>query len=295
MAAVNGMQFPVKLECFDLNELEWRLLAPRLAFQKLMQAPRGKQLKITGNVVNVPADVSSTVNLLRTLGNETGTIKVKLKRRLQYESSALSLNVRPHKVIQAARWLMENSDLYKEEGIILNRDWQSSFIDNAPGSDRDEPENQSSKDENSIITDNCENDANENELSCNENSDNNNWIEDEDETPAGVTDTMLTAPDFLDDTERENIFNVAPAEGSTPLSIFRDKHSEELAYPGICLGKKRTENDKRLVPVHYSDICKSELRRSDRRAAMSVENIFFKAKKLQMKTFREITNCNAKM
>lgn len=94
---------------------------------------------------------------------------------------------------------------------------------------------------------------------------------------------MLTAPDFLDDTERENILNVAPAEGSTPLSIFRDKHSEELAYPGIFLGKKRTENDKRLVPVHYSDICKSELRRSDRRAAMSVENIFFKAKKLQMK------------
>lgn len=93
LAAVNGMQFPVKLECFDLNKLEWRLLAPRLAFLKLMQAPRGKKLKITGNVVNVPADVSSTVNLLPSLGNETGTIKVKLKRRLQYKNSALSLNV----------------------------------------------------------------------------------------------------------------------------------------------------------------------------------------------------------
>lgn len=64
MAAVNGMQFPVTLEWFELNELEWRLLAPRLAFKKLMQAPRGKPLKIIGNVVNVPADVSSTVNLL---------------------------------------------------------------------------------------------------------------------------------------------------------------------------------------------------------------------------------------
>ena len=127
LAAVNGMQFPVKQECFDLNELEWRLLAPRLAFQKLMQAPRGKQLKITGNVVNVPADVSSTVNLLPRLANETGTIKVKLKRRLQYKSSALSLNVRPHNVIQAASWLVENSDLYKEEGIVVNRDWQTSF------------------------------------------------------------------------------------------------------------------------------------------------------------------------
>ena len=37
------------------------------------------------------------------------------------------------------------------------------------------------------------------------------------------------------------------------------------------------------MKVFYSDICKSELRRSDRRAAMCVENIFFKTKKLQMK------------
>ena len=35
------MLFPLKPEFFDLNELECRLLAPRLAFQKLMQAPRG--------------------------------------------------------------------------------------------------------------------------------------------------------------------------------------------------------------------------------------------------------------
>ena len=35
--------------------------------------------------------------------------------------------------------------------------------------------------------------------------------------------------------------------------------------------------------MHYSEICKSELRRFDRRAAMCVENIFFKTKKLQMK------------
>ena len=67
------------------------------------------------------------------------------------------------------------------------------------------------------------------------------------------------------------------------MSIFRDKYSEELAYPGIFLGQKRPENEQRLVDVHYSHICKSELRRSDRRAAMSTENTFFKTKKLQMK------------
>ena len=49
-AAKNGMSFPAKPDFFDLNELECRMLAPRLAFEKLLQAPRGNQLKIKGNV-----------------------------------------------------------------------------------------------------------------------------------------------------------------------------------------------------------------------------------------------------
>ena len=111
------MVFPHKPAFFDL------LLAPRIAFQKLMQAPRGKQLKIHGNIVNVPADVSNTVSMLPRLPSEIGTIKVNLKRRLQYKSSALSLNIRPNKVIEAAVWLINNSDLYKEEGVVLNQHW----------------------------------------------------------------------------------------------------------------------------------------------------------------------------
>ena len=44
-AAKNGMSFPEKPDYFDLNELECRMLAPRVAFQKLLQAPRGNQFK----------------------------------------------------------------------------------------------------------------------------------------------------------------------------------------------------------------------------------------------------------
>ena len=85
------MKFPNKPAFFDLNELEYRLLAPRLAFQKLMQVPRGKQLKINGNIVNVPAGVPNSVSLLPQLPNEACTTTVKLKRKLQYKSSVLSL------------------------------------------------------------------------------------------------------------------------------------------------------------------------------------------------------------
>ena len=263
------MKFPEKPNFFDLNELQCRLLAPRLA----LQAPRGKQFKISGNVVNVPADVTITVNMLPRLPQETGTIKVQLKCRLQYKSSALSLNVRPHKVLQAAAWLTNNSPLYQEEGITLNETWSDNF-----------------NNEHELCTDADTESTSENLNSCkisqiinSDDASDDNFSEDEAEIPAGVTHTMLIATDFLNDTERQKIYNVATGEGNRPLSIFRDQYSEELAYPGIFLGQKRTADKQRLTSVYYSEICKSELRRCDRRAAMCVENIFFKTKKLKMK------------
>jgi hypothetical protein len=206
---------------------------------------------------------------------------VNLKRKLQYKSSALSLNVRPNKVVQAAKWLVINGNLYKEEGIAFNDTWlegSSNILLTVNENDNDQllegPEN---------IDCNAEN------MDCNAGcktgqtlDDEDHWSEDEAQIPPGVTDTMLTSPDFVTDSERQHTLNVAPGEGNRPISIFRDKYSE-LAYPGIFIGQKRPDNTDRLTDVHYNEICKSELRRSDRRAAMCVENIFFKTKKLQMK------------
>ena len=58
---------------------------------------------------------------------------------------------------------------------------------------------------------------------------------------------MLTATGFLEGSERAQIYNIAAGERSVPLSIFRDKYSQELAYQGVFLGQKRPENDDRLV------------------------------------------------
>ena len=284
-AAINGLQFPEKPSFFDLNELECRLLAPRLAFQKLMQAPRGRQLKINGNIVNVPADVVNTVNMLPRFPNDTSTIKVNLKRRLQYKSSALSLNVRPNKVAEAAKWLVNNGNLYKDEGITFNDTWLEDNSNTQMLFD-DSDNDQTSEGSENVVDCNAESLNCDTECKTQQSSacdDDEHWSEDEAEIPAGITDTMLTSPDFVTNNERQHILNVAPGEGNRPMSIFRDKYSEELAYPGIFLGQKRPDNTNSLTKVHYSEICKSELRRSERRAAMCVENIFFKTKKLQMK------------
>ena len=258
VALLYGMQFPVKPEFFDFNELECRLLAPILAFQKLMQAPRGRQFKIHGNVVNVLAEVSDTVNMLPRLPSETGTIKVNLKRRLQYKSSALPLDVRPYKVVQAANWLISNSSLYRQGGITLNQNWGMQCIDNCLIDDSN------IEDKNQLLLQNIDKSSSCNiqtDTNCNEILESEDeWSEDEAEIPARVTDTMLKKADFIEDSETKYILSVAPGEGNKPLSIFRDQYSEELAYPGIFLGQKQPENKERLVSVYYSDICKSELR-----------------------------------
>ncbi len=75
--------------------------------------PRGGQLSIYGNVVNVPADVNSTVSVLPRPINESQAIPIKLKRRLGYIHHYQFHNVRPSKVLEAAQYLVRTSELFK--------------------------------------------------------------------------------------------------------------------------------------------------------------------------------------
>ena len=85
-AKANKMTFPKKLDVLKyLTPLEERLISPRIPFMQVRELPSGGQLSIHGNVVNVPADVNSTVNVLPRPINESQTIPIKLKRRLGYK------------------------------------------------------------------------------------------------------------------------------------------------------------------------------------------------------------------
>lgn len=87
-----------------------------------MQAPRGRQLKIHGNIVNVPADVTNTISILPQLQSQTSTIKINLKRKLQYKSSAMS-----YKVVEAAKWNISNSSLCRDEGKAFDNEWVNKY------------------------------------------------------------------------------------------------------------------------------------------------------------------------
>ena len=275
----NGLKFPdIPEPLKDLHEMEFRLLSPRLAFMKIHSAPSGGQKKIRGNIVNVPADVSTTVTTLPRLQDSNETIQVKLKRRLKYEHAVLSQAIRPAKVIKAAEYITKNSTLIKEQGICYDPSW--SYVQNQTHS----PIPGSSNNINQAI-------ETSQESSNNDDNDEDKWSEpdenDYQEVSPGCSDTFLTTPSFVDENERNQVYSYAPGQNSSPISILKDKHCEELAFPAIFMGEKRPSN---FIPLHYSQIVKSELRRTDRRVAKNPENIFFKTKKLQLKQLTDKIN-----
>ena len=90
---------------------------------KIHAAPRGKQDKLRGNVVNVPANVSTTLAMLPRPVSEDATIHLHLKRHLSFQHHYLSENVRPLKICLAAQYLTTNCALFKKEGITFNNTW----------------------------------------------------------------------------------------------------------------------------------------------------------------------------
>ena len=106
-----------------------------------LHVPRGGQLSIHGHIVNVPSDVNSTVHCLPRPRSKSQTIPIKLKRRLGYKRHYQFQNVRPKRVLNAAKYLVDTSDLFKGEGIEVqnrwlndinstnNEDWQE-FVEN---------------------------------------------------------------------------------------------------------------------------------------------------------------------
>jgi hypothetical protein len=174
--------------------------------------------------------------------------------------------VRPEKILAAAKWLVNRSQLFQNEGISFNPDWSEINRD-------------AMLSENQIVNDILEN---EHVSSEHDERDSDKWSEDDGSVlkPSGNFDTVMQPADFR---EFNRILTVAPAEGNSPLSVFQDVNAEFLSFPAIYCGETRKNNNLRSTPVHYSTICKWELRNIDRRVAKNISNIFFKLKKLQIK------------
>ena len=119
----NKMGFPYKPNVLNFTSLEERLILPRIPSMRIRELPRGGQLSSHGNIVNVPSDVNSTVHCLPRRRSESQTIPIKLKRRLGYKHHYQFQNVRSKKVLDAAKYLVDTSELFKIEGIKEQNAW----------------------------------------------------------------------------------------------------------------------------------------------------------------------------
>ena len=273
----NKMGFLQQPEELKLHPLEERLISPRIPFMRICELPRGNQFSLTGMVVNVPVDVSSCVyNLPRNI-DDTETVPIKLKRKLQYKTAVLSENVRPVVVVHALQWLLQHGSLYKDLGIKIDPEWLDRIEDDSSETTMAFLGTGESTHNQEIDSDNK---ASDSHVLEDENMPENDGFSEIDETEVrdGNFDTLLD-----EGCPSDYSITIAPGEGERPMSLYKDKNAEYLSFPSIFCGETRPDQSDRHVNVPYSDICKWELRSVDRRVAMSVPNIFFKLKKTQMK------------
>ena len=291
LSVANGMKWPDKPPELNLHQLEERLIALRIPFMQIRELPRGGQYSLKGNVINVPVDIQPTINCLPRPMDENFTVAIQLKKKLSYKKVDFKENVRPLRVLTALHWLMNNSELYKKSGIIVDDNWFQEVTESAEDTVREflEVSKEQCKDKANAENEKQKQDkTNENEIEASNDYDSDHYSEVDANEQVGNIDTLVDDADI--DNKYDKVFTFAPGEGQHPLSLYQDKDAEYLCFPTIFCGQTPPSRDERLVPVHYSDIVKWELRSVDRRAAQSVPNIFFKHKKLQMKQISDKVN-----
>jgi len=278
MAVANGFllpHLPDSLSSLSPTETEERCTALRIPFMQLKQLGVGKQFGIYGNTVNVPMNPSNVVSMLPRRFEQTETIHLQFKRSLQFKSSVYYETVRPKVIYDFTKFFVENSDLYKEEGVTLDNEWYQEAQDNKEitFSSVEDIENLQTEDTDKEKQESTEEDS---------------WNEltEEEQAGAGNKDTLMQNVDFADD--GLHALQIAPGEKNHPISLFMDTFAEEKSFPILFCGNKRIENIERTVPVTYSSICKAELRNVDTRFSKSVPNMFFKLKKLQALQVRDL-------
>ncbi|KAK3916371.1 Integrin alpha-PS5 [Frankliniella fusca] len=128
-AVVNGLLFePLPEELTGLTTLEERLVSARIPFMQIRELDYQKQLGLKGNCDNVPIDINKTVTCLPRMDSEDDTLLVQLMRRMSDKTPYAFENVRPEKVFNAAKYLV-NTQLYKQHKISLHENWLKQFHD----------------------------------------------------------------------------------------------------------------------------------------------------------------------
>ena len=198
LSVANGMKWPDKPPELNLHQLEERLIALRIPFMQIRELPRGGQYSLKGNVINVPVDIQPTINCLPRPMDENFTVAIQLKKKLSYKKVDFKENVRLLRVLTALHWLMNNSELYKKSGIIVDDNWFQEVTESAEDTVREFLEVSKEQCKNKANTENekqKQDKTNENDIEASNDYDSDHYSEVDANEQVGNIDTLVDDAD----------------------------------------------------------------------------------------------------
>ncbi|XP_052393335.1 uncharacterized protein LOC127941915 isoform X1 [Carassius gibelio] len=249
---------PNQLKC--LNSLEQHLIARNIPFMKLLCLPRGKQHGCHGPVVCVPVNVTGVSNILPRNECDDKMIRIKLKRKLTYKGHYEYKYVHTDRVRNALKYLIQFNKWFSD--VEINQQWINSL--NEPEENVvDEMEQQD------IVEKIDENDLDEQQ------EEDLTYIK---EQSGLLSDTSLQPVDIgseVIDQHFQDVLNLAPAEGNSPVSLLSDRSNEAKCFPVLYPTGGPTFHDKRDVKITLSRYLNARILNADGRFARSTDFIFY--------------------
>ena len=260
---------PEELE--GINSLEEQLLALTIPFAKVINLPVASQPGLKGPVVCVPSNISVTTKVLPRPVTDADIIRVKLKRKLEFAGHVNSKEVRTSKVKNALGYLRLHNPLYKDVqvdpnwDIVLEDELLNRILENT---NLETPERDTEVEE-----------KNEEEISDIDGT-TDEHIDERDHLNGVASDTCLQPIDMATEALaelQEGVFSVAPAQGNTLISLFRqnDLDTEATSFPGLFPLGKNTFQQPRETKLTLSKYFNARLLSADLRFAGNAQYIFF--------------------
>ncbi|XP_060776102.1 uncharacterized protein LOC132885442 [Neoarius graeffei] len=170
--------------------------------------------------------------------------------------------VHTERVRNALRYLVQNNRWYDD--VILNDQWLNSL----DGTDPNDEVDNHNKDE-------VDNSDEENDNEGNEEEEDLTYIKDQ---SGLVSDTSLQPVDVgseIVDQHFQDILNMAPAEGNTPISLLSDKTNEAKSFPVLYPLGGPTFHSERESKISLSRYLNTRVLNADGRFARNTDFIFY--------------------
>uniref|UniRef100_A0A672F4L9 ATP-dependent DNA helicase n=2 Tax=Salarias fasciatus TaxID=181472 RepID=A0A672F4L9_SALFA len=289
---INDLQLdPIPPELGCLHSLEQHLIALHIPFMKMLALPKGGQNGVHGPVTCVPANIVQTTNVLPRSSMEGSLLQVKLKRKLTYKGHYEYQFVDTLRVRQALDYLTRTNVYYKD--IKFNENWVNEF---SRQEDEEQEEAESGSEDEAVkekvdVQVVVEGEAAHQECGevqrrpavvhvvVEESAD---IIQDEmlhdRQQHCMFQDTCLMPVDIGQealDQYFEDIVNVAPAEGNSPVRMLSDDSNEAKCFPVLFPLGQKTFHHERNHPLTLSRYFNNRIMHADGRFARNVEYIFF--------------------